>query len=45
MKWEGVMPAVTTKFTNDDQLDFKMFDVNIQAQIDEIGRASCRERV
>jgi 4-hydroxy-tetrahydrodipicolinate synthase len=25
---------VTTKFTNDDQLDFKMFDVNIQAQID-----------
>ena len=34
MKWEGVMPAVTTKFTNDDQLDFKMFDVNIQAQID-----------
>ena len=34
MKWEGVMPAVTTKFTNDDQLDFKMFDVNIQAQVD-----------
>ena len=34
MKWEGVMPAVTTKFTKDDQLDFKMFNVNIQAQVD-----------
>jgi len=28
------MPAVTTKFTKDDQLDFKMFNVNIQAQVD-----------
>jgi dihydrodipicolinate synthase/N-acetylneuraminate lyase len=34
MKWEGVMPAVTTKFTSDDELDFEMFNKNIIAQID-----------
>ena len=34
MKWEGVMPAVTTKFTKNDDLDFKMFNKNIRAQID-----------
>lgn len=33
-KWEGVMPAVTTKFTSEDKLDLKMFGVNIRAQID-----------
>lgn len=33
-KWEGVMPAVTTKFTTDDKLDLSMFAVNIKAQID-----------
>ena len=27
------MPAVTTKFTDDDQLDFIMFEKNIQAQL------------
>jgi len=32
--WEGVMPAVTTKFTNQDSLDMEMFSVNIKAQID-----------
>jgi 1-pyrroline-4-hydroxy-2-carboxylate deaminase len=32
--WEGVMPAVTTKFTNDDQLDLKAFEKNILAQLD-----------
>ena len=32
--WEGVIPAVTTKFTADDQLDFEAFDKNIEAQID-----------
>ncbi|MFD2587143.1 dihydrodipicolinate synthase family protein [Croceitalea marina] len=32
--WEGVMPAVTTKFTDDDTLDLDMFAVNIKAQID-----------
>lgn len=34
VNWEGVMPAVTTKFTTDDQLDLDMFKVNIQAQLD-----------
>jgi 4-hydroxy-tetrahydrodipicolinate synthase len=31
--WEGVMPAVTTKFTKDDQLDLDMFEKNIKAQL------------
>lgn len=34
VKWNGVMPAVTTKFTKDDTLDMKMFAVNINAQIE-----------
>ncbi|CAM1360928.1 4-hydroxy-tetrahydrodipicolinate synthase [Tenacibaculum sediminilitoris] len=34
INWKGVMPAVTTKFTNDDTLDFNMFEVNIKAQLD-----------
>jgi len=34
IKWEGVMPAVTTKFTENDELDLKTFLVNIQAQLD-----------
>ena len=34
MKWEGVMPAVTTKFTSDGELDFEMFNKNIIAQIE-----------
>ena len=33
VKWEGVMPAVTTKFTEDDQLDLVMFEKNIKAQM------------
>lgn len=33
IKWEGVMPAVTTKFTSDDILDMPMFEKNIQAQL------------
>jgi 4-hydroxy-tetrahydrodipicolinate synthase len=32
--WKGVMPAVTTKFNDSDQLDLKAFEVNIRAQID-----------
>ena len=32
--WEGVMPAVTTKFTDQDTLDLQMFEVNIKAQLD-----------
>ncbi len=34
VKWEGIMPAVTTKFTKDDNLDFEMFETNIKAQLD-----------
>ena len=33
-KWEGVMPAVTTKFTDHDTLDLDMFKVNIKAQLE-----------
>tara|TARA_R110002153_G_scaffold5390_9_gene25248 strand:- start:3429 stop:4349 length:921 start_codon:yes stop_codon:yes gene_type:complete len=33
IKWEGVMPAVTTKFTKEDTLDLQMFEINIQAQL------------
>tara|TARA_R110000868_G_scaffold36074_2_gene128423 strand:+ start:19917 stop:20837 length:921 start_codon:yes stop_codon:yes gene_type:complete len=34
IKWEGVMPAVTTKFTKEDKLDLKMFGLNIRAQME-----------
>jgi len=34
VKWQGVYPAVTTKFSSDDQLDFEMFEKNTQAQLD-----------
>jgi 4-hydroxy-tetrahydrodipicolinate synthase len=34
LKWEGVMPAVTTKFTDSDELDLKNFEVNIKEQLD-----------
>ena len=34
LKWKGVMPAVTTQFTANDELDLKLFKVNIQAQLD-----------
>jgi len=32
--WKGVFPAVTTKFTADDQLDLATFDMNIGAQLE-----------
>jgi 4-hydroxy-tetrahydrodipicolinate synthase len=34
IEWKGVMPAVTTKFTNDDQLDLHLFEINIRAQVE-----------
>lgn len=34
IEWKGVMPAVTTKFTNDDKLDLDMFEINIRAQVE-----------
>src|ERR1700710_555292 len=33
-EWKGVFPAVTTKFTDDDQLDLDAFDHNINAQLE-----------
>ncbi len=33
IEWQGIMPAVTTKFTSDDQLDLNMFGANIKAQL------------
>lgn len=34
IEWKGVMPAVTTKFTNDDQLDLNLFEMNVNAQLE-----------
>ena len=34
VKWEGIMPAVTTKFNDDDTLDFGTFEKNIRVQLD-----------
>ncbi|HLV38345.1 dihydrodipicolinate synthase family protein [Xanthomarina sp.] len=34
IQWKGIMPAVTTKFTDADELDLKMFEVNIRAQME-----------
>ena len=31
--WKGVFPALTTKFTNQDELDLPLFNKNIQTQI------------
>jgi len=33
IQWKGVMPAVTTKFTDNDTLDLVNFEVNIRAQV------------
>ncbi|MFZ1368929.1 MAG: dihydrodipicolinate synthase family protein [Ferruginibacter sp.] len=32
--WKGVFPALTTKFTADDQLDLLLFEKNVQAQLE-----------
>ncbi|MBS1917227.1 MAG: dihydrodipicolinate synthase family protein [Bacteroidetes bacterium] len=34
INWHGVFPALTTKFTSDDKLDFKTFGHNLKAQIE-----------
>ena len=34
VQWKGVMPAVTTKFTDNDTLDLVNFEVNIKAQLE-----------
>ena len=33
-EWKGVFPAVTTKFTANDELDFDAFDLNLNAQLE-----------
>jgi len=34
VNWEGIYPAVTTKFNQDESLDFATFERNINAQIE-----------
>ena len=34
VQWQGVYPAITTKFTANGDLDIPMFQKNVQAQID-----------
>lgn len=33
-EWKGIFPALTTKFTSDDKLDFPLFEKNLVAQLD-----------
>ena len=33
IKWKGIMPAVTTKFLENDKLDLKTFKINIEEQL------------
>ncbi|HMH21307.1 MAG TPA: dihydrodipicolinate synthase family protein [Puia sp.] len=34
ISWNGVFPALTTKFTSDDALDLRMFETNLLAQVE-----------
>jgi dihydrodipicolinate synthase/N-acetylneuraminate lyase len=34
IQWKGVYPALTTKFTTDDKLDFNLFEKNLNAQLE-----------
>jgi 1-pyrroline-4-hydroxy-2-carboxylate deaminase len=34
IQWTGVYPALTTKFTPDDKLDFPLFEKNLNAQLE-----------
>lgn len=34
VQWQGVYPALTTKFTADDKLDLPLFEKNLKAQLD-----------
>ena len=33
MEWKGVMPAITTKFTDTDKLDINLFNKNLDFQL------------
>lgn len=32
--WKGIFPALTTKFTSDDKLDLRAFEMNLKAQLE-----------
>ncbi|MEX0636770.1 MAG: dihydrodipicolinate synthase family protein, partial [Ferruginibacter sp.] len=34
MIWKGIFPALTTKFTSNDELDIELFAKNLSAQMD-----------
>lgn len=34
VNWQGVYPAITTKFTEDDQLDLALFEKNLRFQLE-----------
>lgn len=34
ISWKGIFPAITTKFTSDDQLDLELFGKNLAAQLE-----------
>lgn len=34
VKWKGIYPALTTKFTADDELDLSLFEKNLRVQVD-----------
>ncbi|MBP6431349.1 MAG: dihydrodipicolinate synthase family protein [Ferruginibacter sp.] len=34
ISWQGIFPALTTKFTANDELDLPLFEKNLQAQLD-----------
>ena len=34
VQWEGVMPALTTKFDQEDRLDLPLFEKNLRAQLE-----------
>ena len=34
MEWKGIFPALTTPFTEKDELDLPMFEKNLDAQVD-----------
>ena len=33
INWQGVFPALTTKFTQNDELDLTLFEKNLKAQL------------
>jgi 1-pyrroline-4-hydroxy-2-carboxylate deaminase len=34
LQWKGVFPALTTKFTSNDKLDFPLFEKNLKVQLE-----------